>query len=125
MCFWKRTQRNKLGWTTPRPPVGQERPSQWVPSMAPDERFPVAHATVYDVETYRNYVLFAFREPDARVHEFEATPEKPLDVDALRCYLNGRLLVGFNSNRFDDLLLDAALARISHRWYGRRPYLVA
>ena len=86
--------------------------------MAPDERFPVVHATVYDVETYRNYVLFAFREPEAGVHESEATPEKPLDVDALRCYLNGRLLVGFNSNRFDDVLLDAALAgRSCHDLY--------
>ena len=77
--------------------------------MAPGERYPVANATVYDVETYPNCALFAFREPDGTVCEFVTTPDKRLDAAILQVYVAGRLLVGFNSNAFDDGLLANGL----------------
>lgn len=73
------------------------------------ESYPVAGATVYDIETFPNFILFAFLEPDGCVREFRATPDEALDASALADYTDGRLLVGFNSNHFDDHLLGLAI----------------
>ena len=62
---------------------------------------------VYDLEVYRNFFLCGMMTPDGVISQYE-------DVESLRTALSyvakyGYELCGFNSNRYDDPVMDAFL----------------
>lgn len=81
-------------------------------ACATEASYPVAGGTVFDLEVYPNYALLGFREPDGALRRWELAPALGLtaDLDALRSYLEGRLLVGFNSLGYDSPVLERLLA---------------
>lgn len=72
-------------------------------------------ATVCDVEVYRNFFCACFKRlADGKKLAFELSPRRALDKAGLRAALEGNLIVTFNGNSYDLVIVYAALAGASN-----------
>lgn len=61
--------------------------------------------TIYDIETYPNYCMVGFMDHATG----EVTQFNHDEADAIKKYIKGRTLVGFNSLNYDDIMLTAMM----------------
>lgn len=73
------------------------------------------HELLYDIESYPNYFLIAFKSrQNGKLVYFElAKPEDVLDIPKLRWVLENFLCIGFNSIKYDAPMLAIALTGAS------------
>lgn len=64
------------------------------------------HFTVYDIESYPNYFLALFQNPDGSITSFDESQLKELSK-----FIRDKRLVGFNNHHYDDPLLFAICIR--------------
>jgi len=73
-------------------------------------QLPTGATFVFDIESYPNYFLIAFRNiVTDKCILFESSPDKQINVALLSWIVWRACLVGFNSNTYDILLLTLAL----------------
>lgn len=71
---------------------------------------PTGSTFVWDVETYSNFFLIAFRNIVTDKHViFRFSPDEQLNLDKLRWFVWRYCLVGFNSRNYDLVMLTLAL----------------
>jgi DNA polymerase elongation subunit (family B) len=68
----------------------------------------------FDVECYRNFFLVLMkRKDDGQVLRFQQSPNRQLNIPALRAALQAHRLVGFNSTDYDLPMIQLALTGVS------------
>ncbi|MCW2763966.1 MAG: hypothetical protein JWR85_4167 [Marmoricola sp.] len=73
---------------------------------------PPGEAFIFDVESYINYFLVAFKHiASGKVAIVEDSPEIDLDVGLLAYMMHKFLIVGFNSNNYDVPIVSLAVMR--------------
>ncbi len=68
-----------------------------------------------DVECYKNYFLCMFRRvADGKILYFEKYNDSTLDIASIKNILNKYLIVTFNGNKYDRLIVEAAVRGFSN-----------
>jgi hypothetical protein len=61
---------------------------------------------IFDFEVYPNWNHVTFLDQEGNFTQFYA----PIDSEALRAFVKGKTLIGFNSNNYDNYILSAVLS---------------
>jgi hypothetical protein len=72
--------------------------------------YPVTNLVCYDLEVYPNYFLAGFRTPTGEVFQYTQDNVAELRKLPLWLHTNSYTLCGYNSNGYDDLVLDEFIA---------------
>jgi len=80
-----------------------------------DASFSKTHELVFDIECYPNYFLIAFKSPTLqKVVYFEKINDSKLDILKLTWVVTNFKLIGFNSIKYDEIVLLLALKGCSN-----------
>lgn len=70
----------------------------------------------FDIECYKNYLLVMFKRfSDGKVLAFEKFNDSPLNINSIKNILSKYTMISFNGNKYDHLIILAAVAGFSNK----------